>query len=153
MKEIGKPAGSGCQAALVATVAVAALLWGLLQWEGYRHRHPSERNARQTIERLADISLPQDTAFLVSQRSESSFFGDHTACFLIGLPAEEFDAVVDQIPPVDGTRMETGCSTDDPELNEFAGALWHVGTRPDGMSVYIFLDREKSQILLMYFLT
>tara|TARA_R110000868_G_scaffold2321_1_gene17165 strand:- start:26325 stop:26789 length:465 start_codon:yes stop_codon:yes gene_type:complete len=152
-REIGKPPGSGCQIALVATAVVAAVLWGLLQWEAYRHRHPTENNARQTIERLAEISLPEDTAFLVAQRSGSSFFGDHSACFLIGLPDEEFDTVVDQIPQVDGTRIENGCPVHDAELDGFAWTLWSAQDLPDGEIVYIFLDREESQILLMYFLT
>ena len=152
-REIGKPPGYGCQIALLATAVVAAILWGLLQWEAYRHRHPTENNARQTIERLAEISLPEDTAFLVAQRSESSFFGDHSACFLIGLPEEEFGAVVDQIPQVDGPDVMIGCPVQNPELNGFAWTQWSTRNPAGDETVYIFLDREKFQILLIYVLT
>jgi len=152
-RELGKRPGSGCQIALLAIAGVAVLLWGAVTVDGYLHRHPSDGNARRTIERLAEISLPDDTTILVAQRSESSFFGDHSACFLIGLPEEEFAAVVDQIPQVDGTRIENGCPVHDAELDGFSWTPWSAQHRPDGEIVYIFLDREKSKILLMYILT
>jgi hypothetical protein len=153
-REISKPHGSGCQIALLVIAGVVILLWGAVAIDGYLHRHPGDGDARRTIERLAGISLPEDTEVFVAQRSKSDFFGDHSACFLIGVPEDEFAAVVDQIPQVDdGTRLLNGCPRDDTELDGFAWTLWHTRRPADGMSIHVYLDREKSQILLMYFLT
>ena len=137
---------------IAATMAVgfALLASSLAFWIGWIGRHPSDRAVRTHIASLTSEPLPHGAEVLFAWRSTPTLNGDRYGCYLVQLPATEFEEYASRFPATENPNILGGCPSGTELLNAFDGEFRaQLGEDPN--PVLLHVDEGKNQVLIRYF--